>query len=63
MAKDDDKHLTFVLSYVITVVWVVSFVIEVLDPNYSPPPSVHALMLLVAGALFGKGVIDRDRRE
>jgi len=31
--------------------------------DYSPPPSVHALMVIVAGALYGEGVFRRNNGE
>lgn len=50
---------TELVSYVITGVWVVSFFVDILVKGYEPPPSVHALMMLVAGALFGDGLLRR----
>jgi hypothetical protein len=51
--------LTFWFSIVILVVWVISFFADMVMEEYSPPPSIHALMLIVAGALYGEGVFRR----
>lgn len=54
---------TVLISYVITFVWVVSFFVDIFIKGYEPPPSVHALMMLVAGALFGEGLVRKRGRE
>jgi hypothetical protein len=53
------KKLVTAIAGVITVAWAVSFVLDAIFPNYEPPESVHALMLIVAGAAFTQGIIVR----
>lgn len=55
--SDDDRRLAKVLAYVITVAWAISFTIDIVNPDYDPPASIHPLMLLVAGGAFGEGII------
>jgi hypothetical protein len=45
------------LAVVITVIWAISFVLDAVITKYDPPESVHALMLIVAGAAFTGTVI------
>lgn len=53
---DDSRAvLTFWISVAITAVWIISFFVDIFVQGYEPPPSVHALMLIVAGALFSEG--------
>lgn len=59
---DEVEKLTAGVAVVITAAWAVSFVVDVFNEGYEPPASVHALMLLVAGALFGDRVL-RARKD
>jgi hypothetical protein len=45
------------LAYVITAFWALSFLVDIIVKTYDPPASVHALMMIVAGAVFGEGLI------
>ncbi len=54
--NDLDKQMTLVLGYVIIGAWVVSFLADLVLPHYDPPPTLHALMMIVAGAAFGNYV-------
>lgn len=51
-----DKRLAAAIAIVITTAWAVSFILGALNPAYNPPPSIHPLMLIVAGAAFGTAV-------
>jgi predicted ferric reductase len=57
------RPITEVLAYIITAVWVVSFIVDIVNPEYEPHPSVHAIMTLVAGALFGESVFRRGNNR
>lgn len=46
----------------VTALWAVSFVADLFIAEYDPPPSVGALMLLIAGALFGEGVVRQVKK-
>lgn len=47
------------IAIVITVAWSVSFLADIVVSSYDVPATVHALMMLVAGAAFGGTVIRR----
>lgn len=52
-----NNRLATRLAYVITLAWAVSFLVDIFVISYEPPASVHPLMMLVAGAVFGEGLI------
>lgn len=52
-----NERIAFGLGSIITASWVISYILDILDNEYDPPTSVHALMLLVAGTVFGQGFI------
>jgi hypothetical protein len=52
-----NKKLINVIAVVITAIWSISFILDAINPRYDPPESVHALMLIVAGATFTGSVI------
>ena len=54
-----DKRLAAAIAIVITTAWAVSFILGALNPSYNPPPSIHPLMLIVAGAAFGTAVLPK----
>lgn len=49
------------LAIVITSAWAISFIVDIVNKAYDPPASIHALMLIVAGAVFGDGLIRSNR--
>lgn len=54
-----DERITVLLvrvAYFVTAVWGISFMIDFIDKDYEAPQSVHGVMLIVAGALFGGGL-------
>lgn len=55
-----DDRLRNAIGYLVTATWGVSFVLDALLVNYEPPVSVHALMMLVAGAAFGGSMLKRN---
>lgn len=46
-----------VLGWVITGAWAASFVLDAVVKTYDPPWTIHALMMVVAGAAFGSTLI------
>lgn len=54
--------LRFAVAWVIVGVWVLTLALNAFAPTYDIPPTVHGLMLLVAGFLFGP-TITGGRRE
>lgn len=57
-----DRRVALWLSGVITAVWTVSTIVDAFVKSYDPPPTIGALMLLVAGGVFGEGIL-RTRRN
>lgn len=43
----------------VTLIWSVSFVVDMVATSYDPPASINAVMILVVGAVFGGSVIRR----
>lgn len=54
---NSNNKVATVLAGVITTAWGVSFITDIVVKNYDPPASVHALMMMVAGAVFGEGLL------
>jgi hypothetical protein len=52
-----NNRIAMALAVVITVAWALSFFIDIVVKVYDPPASVHALMMIVAGAVFGEGLL------
>lgn len=50
------KKLTNGIAIVVTFVWTVSVLADILLPNYDPQPYVHFAMMAVVGAAFGASV-------
>lgn len=48
-----------VLAWLITGAWATSFIVDMTPYPYDPPPTIHALMLIVVGAAFGTSLIKR----
>lgn len=46
------------LAIVITAAWAISFIVDIFRKDYDPSASVHALMMMVAGAVFGEGLLN-----
>lgn len=55
--SQDDRRIAKLLAYVITFAWIVSFVIDIFNEAYDPPASLQGLIMLVAGGVFGEGII------
>lgn len=41
-----------VLGYTIMIAWALSMIADALIKDYDPPPTVHGLMMVLAGAAF-----------
>jgi hypothetical protein len=54
-----DKRLSAGIAIVITLAWTTSFLVGVFNTHYIAPPSIQALMLIVAGAAFSNAVFPR----
>lgn len=55
------------LAYLIAILWSISFFVDLFVADYDPPPTIHALMMAVAGAFLApqalKGIRNEDREE
>lgn len=53
------RRLVLFVAYCITVVWVVSFLVDIITTSYEPHPGVHAAMTILIGGLMADGLIVR----
>lgn len=56
--RSTNSKVANVLAIVITISWAISFLVDIFVKEYDPSASVHALMMMVAGAVFGEGLIN-----
>lgn len=47
-----NRKTTTVIAYIITAVWAVSFMADIILTSYEPSPYIHAIMMVVAGSMF-----------
>lgn len=59
---DEMRKLAALFAYVILAAFAVSFVVDIINPDYNPPPSIQVLMVIAAGSLFGENVF-RTRHD
>lgn len=57
------RRMTAVIAGVVTTVWAVSFIADILLPNYEPSPLLHLIMMTVVGAAVGRGFINSQNRS
>jgi hypothetical protein len=53
-------RLRTVMGWAIIVAWTISLALDASIMTYEPPTSIHILMMLAAGALFGPKIIGRN---
>lgn len=53
-------RLRSAIGWTVTAAWAISFVLDAVLPHYEPPVSLHALMMLVAGAAFGGSMLKKN---
>lgn len=58
-----DEKLTRIVILAVTVVWVGSFVADILLPTYDPSPYVHVAMMAVVGAATARHIYVRNGRR
>lgn len=46
--------------YVVTTVWAASFLADIMIQTYEPSAAIHAAMMAILGALFGREVIGKN---
>lgn len=63
------RQFVHILGYIVTLVWVISFILQAATKSYSPPESLNPAFLAVVTAAFaGAGVsqvrgVIKDRAE
>ncbi len=55
-----DKRIPTVFAIVVIAAWSVSFVVDLFSTEYVPPPTLHALMMALAGALLAVPLFKRN---
>lgn len=58
-----DKRITNAIAIVALILWTVSFILDAVLVKYEPPLSVHAVIMLVAGAAFTGSVLKKVPKE
>lgn len=58
-----DQKIRIGLAIVITISWAVSFIVDILVKQYDPPTYMGPLMLLVAGSVFGQGIVSNAIKQ
>ena len=64
MAENDGRQrLTLIFAYGFSGMYAASWAIDAFSDDYSPPPTLGAIVLIIAGALFAEGVLPRRRSQ
>lgn len=69
MSTSPVTRLRLVVAWIIVGAWLASLILDATVANYEVPATVHGLMLIVAGFLFGPTITGRrdgngsDKRE
>jgi len=58
-----DRRISNFIAIMVTVVWVTSFVADILSKEYAPSPYVHLAMMAVVGAAFGNSLLKRGSND
>jgi hypothetical protein len=61
--EDQLARLAVVIGYTATGAWAASFIVNIANPAYNPPASVHAVMMIVAGGAFGIPLFRKPRGD
>lgn len=52
-----DKRIVNAIAILVSAVWAVSFIADIVLDSYSPSPFVHLAMMTVVGAAVGHGFV------
>lgn len=65
MARTDKirRKIENIVILVITLVWAISFIADIVVEKYTPSPFLHMIMMGIVGALFGKRVLGKGDDE
>lgn len=58
-----DPRITNLVALVITMVWMASFLADIIVGDYDPSPFLHMIMMALAGTIFGKSFLRDDPKE
>lgn len=58
-----DQKFRIGLGVIITAAWAVSFLVDIQVERYDPPAYIGPLMLIVAGSVFGEGLVRSAVRQ
>ncbi len=56
------ERLRVVVAWIVVGLWVFSIIAASVFRSFRPQPSLQAVMLMVAGYLFGPSIISRKRK-
>ena len=56
-----DPRVSNGIAIVITLVWAISYLVDMAMNTYDPPASVNAIMMIVAGAFAANGVMGNSK--
>jgi hypothetical protein len=64
MAEDEERRsflsvIPTIVACVISALWAVSFLMDMVNPKYDPHPSITPVMLSAAGFLFSREFLTR----
>lgn len=54
------QGVTTWLAILVSTIWAVSMVINVVQPGYVPPAGIHGALMLVLGGVFGARMVGRN---
>lgn len=57
------NKLSNIIAAVVTSVWALSFVADIIMPNYDPSPFVHLVMMAVVGSAVGTGLLNKSEEK
>lgn len=57
------RRLVLFVAYCITVVWVISFLVDIISESYEPHPGIHGAMTILIGGLMADGLLVRRKNE
>lgn len=52
-----NERIRLAMAAIITLAWIVSFIVDIQVETYDPPAYIGPLMLIVAGSVFGEGLV------
>lgn len=57
------NRLRLIVAWIVVIAWVSSVVLDAAVPTYEAPATVHGIMLIVAGYLFGPTIMGRKKDD